>query len=825
MKILKKILIWFVGILLGIILLLSGALYFFQDKLIAAAVNEINKYLSVKVEINPDIEVSWWKTFPNVSVHFRDVKIHESVPGSDSLMGEAGEVYLAFHTWQLLRGEYEIQKLEINNGDFKLRVTDKGIRNFLILKEDTSSGSGGSKFNITNITGHNVRIAYRDQRDGQVYSFVLEELHASLNIDSLRYRITLESSNKVEEISVANTSFLGGKSASTKGVMIYEPESEIFTLEPSEIELEEALFSVAGYVDLKQSKLDLKIDNKKSDVKALISLLPASVYNRLKSYKSSGNIYLNSTFTGNYGPTQNPAIDVKFGFENVNLVEPDLKVELKAINLSGHYSNGRFQNVSSSVLDLKNISAVLENEKVKGNLRIENFNDPFLKFDFSGKLYVAWLLKVLQNPELKSGKGKLSADLTYEGKVSALKSQNIEAIKASGELSLDSVYLNFKSLPYNLSSANGILLFNNSDVAVDDFRFRLGKSDFSCSGFMKNVLPRFVNGEKRMLADLAIESDFIDVEELLASDTTASGSKPQGKFPYLDPYVFKIQLNANRIVYKKVDLTKVKGAFRFDQPYMDGSKVSFQMAGGKVDFDASTIFHSENEIQTSLKSKLSDLQIDSIFYMFDDFGQSFMGQKNLKGKFSGTVDAMIFFDKNGVIDTKKLVANIDGTIKEGELNNFEPMQNLSKFIDANELAHIKFKELQNKIFIKDRIITLPEMRIVSNVSNISIAGTHSFDNLMDYQLAVPLKNLRQSKINKEESEGAVEEDQKQGTTVFLTIKGTPDNYKIAYDTKRTGKKIKEDLKKEKQEFIDLFKKQKEEVKEVKPDKNEFFEWE
>ena len=87
MRIVKKILLWFFGILVGIILLISGTLYFFQDKLIAAAVNEINKFLSVKVEINPEIEVSWWKTFPNVSVHFRDVKIHESVPGSDSLMG------------------------------------------------------------------------------------------------------------------------------------------------------------------------------------------------------------------------------------------------------------------------------------------------------------------------------------------------------------------------------------------------------------------------------------------------------------------------------------------------------------------------------------------------------------------------------------------------------------------------------------------------------------------------------------------------------------------------------------------------------------------
>ncbi|MCU0430632.1 MAG: AsmA family protein [Cytophagaceae bacterium] len=828
MKILKKIVLWFFGLILGLIILMSALLYFFQDKLIAAAVQEINKYLSVKAEIDPDIELTWWQTFPNVSVRFKNVRIYESVSASDSLMGKAQEVFLAFHTWQLLRGEYEIQQLQINQGDFNLRVTSSGIRNYLILKDDTTSSGGASAFQITSITGTNNKVTYRDQRDGQVYSFFLESLDAALSIDTNKYVIQLDSKNKVLEMAVAGTSFLSGKSSRTKGQMVYEPGPEIFTFQPSEIELEEAVFNVKGYVNLKKSQLDLRIENKHSDVKALISLLPEKLYTKFKSYKSSGEIYLKSSFTGNYGPNQNPFIQVDFGFKKVSLQEPQLGIQLTDIDLEGTYSNGEQQNVRTSVLELKNIVARLEKETIKGSLLIRNFSDPFVKWQCAGNLHVPWLVKLINSEQLKSGRGTIRTDFSFEGNLSALRSKSLESFKASGELEFDSVTMAFASLPYSFSNASGVLLFNNTDVAVENFTFQLGKSDLVCNGFIKNLLPRFVNGEKRMLADLQIESKSLDIAELLgpeSAQSTANEKPASGTFPYLEEYVLKIQLLAQTVSYKKVVLRKLQGIVRFDQPYLEISNATFGLAGGEVQGNASMVFHSSSQIQTSLKTKLDHLHIDSLFYMFDDFGQNFIGQKNLKGKFSGTVDALLYFDKNGNIDTEKLVANIDGSIRDGELNDFEPMQNLSKFIKAEELAHIRFSELSNKIFISKRTITLPEMRILSNVSNISIAGTHTFDNLMDYQLAIPLKNLRQSTLHKEESEGAVEEDQKMGTTVFLTIKGTPDNYKIAYDTKRVGKKIKEDLKKEKEEFKSVFKKQNEEMKEVKPDKNEFFEWE
>ncbi|HWZ22730.1 MAG TPA: hypothetical protein VNW06_08755, partial [Cytophagaceae bacterium] len=92
--------------------------YIFKDKIIKASITEINKHLNAKVDINPKIELSIFDKFPQVAIGFKDVKIYESIPGSDSLLGKADELYLTFDFWNIVNGRYIINKLYLENGKF-----------------------------------------------------------------------------------------------------------------------------------------------------------------------------------------------------------------------------------------------------------------------------------------------------------------------------------------------------------------------------------------------------------------------------------------------------------------------------------------------------------------------------------------------------------------------------------------------------------------------------------------------------------------------------------------------------------------------------------
>jgi hypothetical protein len=152
------------------------------------------------------------------------------------------------------------------------------------------------------------------------------------------------------------------------------------------------------------------------------------------------------------------------------------------------------------------------------------------------------------------------------------------------------------------------------------------------------------------------------------------------------------------------------------------------------------------------------------------------------------------------------------------------MQKLSKFINEQELANIRFSEMKNNIRISNRTVYIPEMEIRSNVSNISVRGTHTFDQVMDYRLKIPTYNLSRKRA-------VALIDEEKTSNLFLSIKGTADDYKIAYDQEAVKEKIKEDIKAEKQELKSLFKGKKaqpdaSETSKKKPAeaKEEFFDW-
>jgi hypothetical protein len=252
---------------------------------------------------------------------------------------------------------------------------------------------------------------------------------------------------------------------------------------------------------------------------------------------------------------------------------------------------------------------------------------------------------------------------------------------------------------------------------------------------------------------------------------------------------------------------------------------SLGLAGGKIQLNSSIHFLSDDKIEINSKGTLKRISIDSVFYISDNFDQTFITGKNIKGQFTGNLQLLFLMDKDFKIDPTSVIASIDANILNGQLINFEPMKKLSRFVDEKELEHIRFSELKNNIYIENQKISIPEMLIKSNISNISISGTHTFDQQMDYKIALPLKNLNKAHRDKDDAFGAIEEDEKGNTILHLTIKGNADNYKVAYDAKRTSVKIKEDLKKEKVELQNLFK-QKEEAhqKTRELNENEYFDF-
>ena len=97
---------------------------------------------------------------------------------------------------------------------------------------------------------------------------------------------------------------------------------------------------------------------------------------------------------------------------------------------------------------------------------------------------------------------------------------------------------------------------------------------------------------------------------------------------------------------------------------------------------------------------------------------------------------------------------------------------------------------------------MPKMEINSNAINITMSGTHDFDNNVDYHFIVDLDEIRAKKAKAAKPQntefGIEEDDGGHRTRLYISMKGYIDNAEIKYDTKGAIQGIKDDLHQEKQ---------------------------
>ena len=137
MKFLKKVGV-FLLVLAGILGLTGFIIsHFYEDDVKAYAVARINQYLNTEVAVG-DIELSLFSKFPNASLNFSEVTIHDAYPdasaSADTLL-YAEALFLKFNIMDLFGEQYTVTELDAENAALHLRVREDGADNYHFLED------------------------------------------------------------------------------------------------------------------------------------------------------------------------------------------------------------------------------------------------------------------------------------------------------------------------------------------------------------------------------------------------------------------------------------------------------------------------------------------------------------------------------------------------------------------------------------------------------------------------------------------------------------------------------------------------------------------
>jgi hypothetical protein len=817
-------------VLLAFFLMAGGLVAYLlanKDQIKAYALEQVNSQLNTELKVS-SFDITLLSQFPKVSLDMVGVSIEDPLH-PDQFLLKAGHVFAGFNLYDILRKNYTIKLIAIDDAELNLITDKKGRSNYMILKESEKDREENEAFllNLKEVKLANVKLDYRDDKYKQYYDLVLNKVMLAGDFNSNGERIVLEGKVMANKIRSQEFTIVKNKKLALDLVLKMDHKTNTYVFEKGDVDIDRLKLALKGSIVNKPKSVvfDLKAGARNLDIPGLLSLLP-NQGGLPDDLESDGELFFEGTIKGEADNKQSPAIRFAFGIKNGKLQRGNGPA-ITSINAEGEFSNGSSRNRKSSYVNLSPLNFIINNGKVSGSLSVTNFTDPELKTQLKGNINAADLLAFLKNETIKNAEGTITFDVDFSGKIAHMNTAGWLKNKANGNLNINLSNISFTQNNKTIKTLKVDLSLANKDAVINLFIAEIDQSDIKVTGKIVNLIPYLLVDGQSLQAEITYQSNYIDLGNFMMPLSPANMDPNQKGFALPANVVIDAHVRAQEVVYNTFRAKNVTTDLRWKGKQIMVENLSAHTMDGQLKLDGQVENAPDGRFLVSASTELTNINIQSLFKSCNNFGQQEITHQHLKGTLNGTVDVVSVWSNNLDCDLNKLYALGKLKIAKGELNGYKPIEVLAKYADINELRNLKFADLSNTIEIRNRTIYIPAFEVRNSALNLTMSGTHTFDNYIDYRIKLKLSEVLRKNRKPSTNEFNEEETSDGGVNIYLSMKGPIDNYKISYDKIGLKQQVKQDIKKEQKNIKEILKKElgldkedKQEIKEKKDDSEE-----
>lgn len=749
------------GILIAVILILwiGLAAYVYSNKkeLLQTITEQLNDNLNGKLTIER-MEPSLIQGFPGISVGLENVLLRDSLwdKHKHDLL-RAKNVFIKIDAFSILTGSPTIKDIRISNGAIYLFTDSSGIRNTDIFKkrDSTKAGKGGGAKKINRILLDKVSLTIDDQLKNKLFKFNVEDFVGRINYNSDGWKGHVKLNTKVEAFAF-NTrrgSFLRNKNLDLDLDMVYNDEQFLLTIPEQEISIEDDDLLIGGTFKFAPNNTDYKLSIKAPSIlyKDALTLLSSHVTKRLTRYKVKNPVEVRATLRGKLKRGGEPFIDA---YWVVNDNEISMAGEtITDASFTGSYSNewikgGPRNDPNSVIIFNKMKGSYYDIPFTADSIRITDLRSPVFTGRFISSFPLAKLNKVFGGSTFLFNAGSAELDLIYKAPFD----QNDKGQRfIYGSIHVHDAKAAYKPRNLKLEDMQLEMNFKGLDLSIDNIKLRSGSSSLSMKGDVKNFSNLYYSDPQKMLINWQVSSPQVNLNEFLvflgrrnvssSTDAAAGVKKMSGDLErMLAQASMNMNLNIKKVLYKKFVATDVRGGITLKQSGIALNNLSLKQGGGSLNVTGN-IDQSGKINRFNVDSKINNVNVEQLFYAFDNFGQDAITSRNLRGTFFGGTSISGYMNDNGVIVPRSFRGNVTFDIRNGALVNFEPMTKVGNFAFPNrDFSNIRFTSLKNTLNIQGNKVIIPPMEIRSSVLNIFLDGVYSFTTGTNIAIKIPLRN-------------------------------------------------------------------------------------
>lgn len=736
-----------------------------KQQILSDITEKINEHISGNLEIK-DMKPALFSSFPNISVQLDSVTLVDSQFYRHHIKTAALQsVYVQINLLSLLSIHPSIRKITLQQGKIELFTLQDGYSNsYLLHKKRKQPGQKPSRTpGLHLFSVENVEFIILHQPHHKRFDISCNYARINLKRQGNQLSIKGDLDLFVRQLgfNLTKGSYLQNKQVSGKLQLTYNTDNHQLHVKKQQLKIGQLKIHISGLFDFGRANphFELRLGALSIHYNAGLSLLPQSISKKLSNIGARNPISVSADLYGGWQYPDTPLVTVSIIVQKNYLTSPygDLSGTSFSAYFNNHLEKGKGKGDNNSGIFIPHFKGAWMDMPIEADsIRLNNLTNPHLQADIKGRFPASKLNRIVGH-SFAITSGNVQFDLLYNGPLGA---KDTQPHSLNGFLVIQNAALTYLPRALMFSNCNATLVFQHNNMLIKTMQLSLGKnSNISLNGTAKNFLSAYFSDNKVADITCQLNSPKIDLSDflpLLTSRQQYKRTSAQARHKKINDFNKKIDnilntsaltlhMNIQSLVYHKFTAGNIKANVTFDQDGIAINNTTFTHAGGRVNVDG-TMEQSAGINNFTLNTQLSQININKLFEAFSNFSQDALKAENLKGTFSANISLKGKISAQAGIVPGSLNGDVDFTLNQGQLNNFTPFVNLSKFAFKNRnLDSITFATLKNDLTIEQGKVHIPPMNILSSAISITIQGVYGFKHGTDIGLTIPLRNPQKDK--------------------------------------------------------------------------------
>lgn len=472
-------------------------------------------------------------------------------------------------------------------------------------------------------------------------------------------------------------------------------------------------------------------DNMPVDVqlKGLVNLAEIKNFYPLKDLDLDGKLNLDVKSKGGYNKAKKrfPVTRASINFSNGRIKTAGFDQSLDKITIDAMLvnSDGSLRNTQ---LNIRPVSFEMGGQPFILKADIKNFDNIAYNITSKGRIDIG---KIYQLFAVKgyNVKGSIYTNVAFRGRQSDAMAGRYNRLNNRGRVVINQMTLSSDLFPKSFLIRNGIFSFNQDKMKFEQFRASYGKSDFSMSGYLGNIINYALSDKASLSGDFTMKSRKLFVNEFMAYNDTEVKSAATGSGVILVPGNLNVNLKADAatVYYDDLELKNVKGGLNISNGTLALQQMNFNIIDAAVQMDATYKSITPKSALFYYHIAAQEFDIAKAYKNIKMFRTLASSASKVKGVVG--LDYQIAGKLNK--DMAPVYPSLTGggvlSLKKVSLSGFKVMNAVSKATRRDSLSNPDLSEVNIKTTINRNIITIERFKMRVAGFRPRFEGQVSFD--------------------------------------------------------------------------------------------------